>query len=115
MRKILQNHYRDRPLTPRGRNQAAVRSPRGNGRVSVIPSPDSNFPERSSREFAPSQPHVHQGGGRAGVSDVDHSGSPEKRTQPVANVSMHPVDKGVDFVSVGSPQNTVLGPDQERY
>ncbi|KAK9920274.1 hypothetical protein M0R45_028832 [Rubus argutus] len=48
------NHYRDRPMTTRGRNQAPVRSPRNNGHAK-IPPPENNFPDRSSRELSQAQ------------------------------------------------------------
>ncbi|XP_059462586.1 uncharacterized protein LOC132191531 isoform X2 [Corylus avellana] len=41
------NHYRDRPLSARGRNQAPVRSPRNNGRA--MSTPESSWSERSPR------------------------------------------------------------------
>ncbi|KAJ0088925.1 hypothetical protein Patl1_31518 [Pistacia atlantica] len=93
------SHYRDRPLTLRGRNQAPLRSPRSNGRV-MMPH-ESNFPERSSRELAPVQFNVHQGGGKSGLSDICHSSSPEKKAQPNSNGSSHPSERTVEFGSVG--------------
>lgn len=99
--KFLQNHYRDRPLNMRGRNQAPIRSPRSNGRV--MTPPETNFPERSSRELAlaPVQIHVHQGGAKAAHSDPYHSSSPEKKAQLNANGSVHMLERVVEFGSVG--------------
>ncbi|KAK2647512.1 hypothetical protein Ddye_015001 [Dipteronia dyeriana] len=93
---FLQTHYRDRPLSGRGRNQ--VRSPRSNGRV--ITSSEINSPERSSREMAQGQFHVHQSGGKSGLSDLYQSSSPEKKAQPNANGSVHPSDKVVELGSI---------------
>ncbi|KAJ4704269.1 PAP/OAS1 substrate-binding domain superfamily [Melia azedarach] len=95
------NHYRDRPLNMRGRNQAPIRSPRSNGRV--MTPPETNFPERSSRELAlaPVQIHVHQGGAKAAHSDPYHSSSPEKKAQLNANGSVHMLERVVEFGSVG--------------
>ncbi|KAL5740237.1 hypothetical protein ACOSQ2_029417 [Xanthoceras sorbifolium] len=103
-------HYRDRPLTGRGRNQ--VRSPRNNGRV--ITYSEINFPERSSRELAPGQFHVHQSGGKSGLSDLCQSGSPEKRAQPNANGSMHPSDQVVELGSVGDQSLGATSPESSR-
>ncbi|OMO94030.1 hypothetical protein COLO4_16550 [Corchorus olitorius] len=91
------NHYRDRPLTGRGRNPAPARSPRGNGRA--ITPPETNSPERSSRELAQAQ-SLHQGGGKSGSSDLRHSGS-EKMLYPTANGSVHPPERVVEFGSIG--------------
>ncbi|KAL9425850.1 hypothetical protein AB3S75_032755 [Citrus x aurantiifolia] len=93
------NHYRDRPLNLRGRNQAPVRSPRSNGRV--MTPPETNILEGSSREPSPAHIHVHQVGVKAGLSEPCHSSSPEKKTQPNANGLVHPVDRVVEFGSVG--------------
>ncbi|KAM3689997.1 hypothetical protein ACJW30_09G087600 [Castanea mollissima] len=91
------NHYRDRPLTPRGRNQAPVRSPRNNGRATSIP--ESYWSERSSRELAQSQFPVY-GGGKSGSSDHT-SGSPGRKLYSNANGSMHPSERVVEFGSIG--------------
>lgn len=99
MLKFLQNHYRDRPLNLRGRNQAPVRSPRSNGRV--MTPPETNILEGSSHEPSPAHIHVHQVGVKAGLSEPCHSSSPEKKTQPNANGLVHPVDRVVEFGSVG--------------
>ncbi|KAK9986273.1 hypothetical protein SO802_031224 [Lithocarpus litseifolius] len=91
------NHYRDRPLTPRGRNQAPVRSPRNNGRATSIP--ESCWSERSSRELAQAQSPVY-GGGKSGSSDHT-SGSPGRKLYSNANGSMHPSERVVEFGSIG--------------
>ncbi|OMO94523.1 hypothetical protein CCACVL1_05943, partial [Corchorus capsularis] len=91
------NHYRDRSLTGRGRNPAPARSPRGNGHA--ITPPETNSPERSSRELAQAQ-SLHQGGGKSGSSDLRHSGS-EKMLYPAANGSVHPPERVVEFGSIG--------------
>lgn len=93
------NHYRDRPLNLRGRNQAQVRSPRSNGRV-MTPT-ETNILERSSREPSPAHIHVHQVSVKAGPSEPCHSSSPEKKTQPNANGLVHPLERVVEFGSVG--------------
>ncbi|XVF65932.1 hypothetical protein PTKIN_Ptkin09bG0290700 [Pterospermum kingtungense] len=91
------NHYRDRSLTTRGRNSAPARSPRNNGHA--ITSPETNSPERSSRE--PAQVHsLNLGGGKTGSSDVRHSGS-ENALRPNANGSTHQPDRVVEFGSIG--------------
>ncbi|XP_065634888.1 uncharacterized protein LOC112004059 isoform X2 [Quercus suber] len=91
------NHYRDRPLTPRGRNQAPVRSPRNNGRATSIP--ESSWSERSSRDLAQAQLPVY-GGGKSGSSDHT-SGSPGRKLYSNANGSMHPSERVVEFGSIG--------------
>ncbi|XP_030926430.1 uncharacterized protein LOC115953086 isoform X3 [Quercus lobata] len=91
------NHYRDRPLTPRGRNQAPVRSPRNNGRATSIA--ESSWSERSSRELAQAQFPVY-GGGKSGSSDHT-SGSPGRKLYSNANGSMHPSEGVVEFGSIG--------------
>ncbi|KAK4582217.1 hypothetical protein RGQ29_025400 [Quercus rubra] len=91
------NHFRDRPLTPRGRNQAPVRSPRNNGRATSIP--ESSWSERSSRELAQAQFPVY-GGGKSGSSDHT-SGSPGRKLYSNANGSMHPSERVVEFGSIG--------------
>ncbi|TXG58955.1 hypothetical protein EZV62_016784 [Acer yangbiense] len=103
-------HYRDRPLSGRGRNQ--VRSPRNNGRV--ITSSEVNYPERSSREMAPGQFHVHRNGGKSGHSDLYQSGSPEKKAQPNANGSMHPSDKVVELGSIAHLSVRATSPESSR-
>ncbi|XVF84183.1 hypothetical protein PTKIN_Ptkin17bG0005200 [Pterospermum kingtungense] len=90
------NHYRDRSLAARGRNPAPARSPRNNGRS--LKSPETNSPERSSRELAQVQ-SLNQGGGKSGSLDLHHNGS-EKVLSPNANGSMHQPDRLVEFVSV---------------
>ncbi|XP_007033558.2 PREDICTED: uncharacterized protein LOC18602238 [Theobroma cacao] len=91
------NHYRDRSLTARGRSQVQVRSPRNNSRA--ITSPETNSPERSSRELAQVQ-SPHQGGGKSGSSDLRHFGS-EKVLYPNANGSVHHPERVVEFGSIG--------------
>ncbi|KAK3227478.1 hypothetical protein Dsin_007340 [Dipteronia sinensis] len=103
-------HYRDRPMSGRGRNQ--VRSPRNNGRV--ITSSEINFTERSSREMAPGQFHVHQSGGKSGLSDLYQSGSPEKKAQPNANGSMHPSDKVEELGSIAHLSLRATSPESSR-
>ncbi|XWS09496.1 hypothetical protein CRYUN_Cryun40dG0089500 [Craigia yunnanensis] len=99
------NHCKDRSLTARGRNPAPARSPRNNG--CAITSPETNSPERSSRELA--QVHsLNQGGGKSGSSDLRHSGS-EKALSPNANGSMHQPDRAVEFGSI-RPLPLPLGP-----
>ncbi|XWS35401.1 hypothetical protein CRYUN_Cryun21dG0123200 [Craigia yunnanensis] len=84
------NLYRDKSLIARGRNPAPARSPRNNGRA--ITSPETNSPERSSRE--PAQVlSLNQGGGKSGSLDLRHSGS-EKLLSPNANKSMHQPEFG---------------------
>lgn len=115
MHKFLQNHYRDRPLTARGRNQAPVRSPRNNGRVMstlesnwsersprnnghAMSTPESNWSERSSRELAQAQFPVY-GSGKSASSD-HASGSPGRKVYSNANGSTHPSERVVEL-SVG--------------
>ncbi|GMY25673.1 hypothetical protein FCV25MIE_20915 [Fagus crenata] len=90
------NHYRERPLTTRGRSQAPVRSPRNNGRATPIP----EWSERSSRELAQAQFPVYVSG-KHGSSD-HMSSSPGRKVYTNANGSMHPSEKVVEFGSVGS-------------
>ncbi|KAK8571438.1 hypothetical protein V6N13_047127 [Hibiscus sabdariffa] len=83
------NYYKDRSLTPRGRNPALARSPRNNG--CAITPPEPNSPERS-RELA--QIHtLNQGAGKSGS---------EKVLSPNANGSLHPADRLVEFGSIGA-------------
>jgi hypothetical protein len=99
-------------LTPRGRNQAPVRSPRNNGRAMstpesnwsersprnnghAMPTPESNWSERSSRELAQAQFPVY-GSGKSGSSDQP-SGSPGRKVYSNANGSAHPSEKVVEF------------------
>jgi hypothetical protein len=96
MHNFLQNHYRERPLTTRGRSQAPVRSPRNNGRATPI----TEWSERSSRELAQAQFPVY-GSGKHGSSD-HMSSSPGRKVYTNANGSMHPSEKVVEFGSVGS-------------
>lgn len=95
------NHYRDRPLTPRGRNQTALKSPRNNDRV-LVPS-ETNFPDRNSREFSQAQFNAYQAGGKSGSPDIQYS-SPEKRGFCNANGLMHLTDKFLEFGSIGHLQ-----------
>ncbi|XP_022733743.1 uncharacterized protein LOC111287433 [Durio zibethinus] len=89
------NHYRDRSLTSRGRNQAPARSPRNNG--PSIKSPDTNSLERSNHEIAQVQ-SSNQVGGKSGSLDLHHFGS-EKVLSPNANGSVHQRDRVVEFGS----------------
>ncbi|GMI64477.1 hypothetical protein like AT3G51620 [Hibiscus trionum] len=84
------NYYKDRSLTPRGRNPAVARSPRSNGRA--ITPPEPNSPERRSFEVAQIQT-VNQGVGRSGS---------EKVLSPNANGSWHQPDRLVEFGSIGA-------------
>ncbi|GMJ01633.1 hypothetical protein like AT3G51620 [Hibiscus trionum] len=91
------NYYKDRSLTPRGRNPAPARSPRNNGRA--ITPPEPNSPERRSCELA--QIHtVNQGVGKSGSLELRHAGS-EKVLSPSANGSLHQPDRLVEFGSIG--------------
>ncbi|KAL4310472.1 hypothetical protein GQ457_01G035670 [Hibiscus cannabinus] len=90
------NYYKDRSLTPRGRNPAPARTPRNNGRV--ITPPEPNSPERRSCELAQIQT-VNQGG-KSGSSELRHSGS-EKVLSPHANGSLYQPDRLVEFGSMG--------------
>lgn len=93
--KILQNHYRDRPMTTRGRNQAPVRSPRNNG-YAMIPSPENNFPDRNSHDLSQAQMPLQKGGGKFGFPDSPTS-SPRMKAYPNANGSIHPYDRVTEF------------------
>lgn len=93
------HHYRDRPMTPRGRNQAPVRSPRNNGR-SVTLATENGFPERNSRDNAQAQVFVQKGSGKSG-SSYDPSGSPQKKVNSNGNGEMHQQEPFVEFGSIG--------------
>lgn len=90
MHKFLQNHYGDRPLTARGRNQAPVRSPRNNGRA--ILTPESNYSVRSNLELAQAQFPVYGSG-----KSYHTSGSPGRKVYFTANGSLHPSERAVEF------------------
>ncbi|XP_062004077.1 uncharacterized protein LOC133721471 [Rosa rugosa] len=92
------NHYRDRPMTTRGRNQAPVRAPRNNGHA-MIPPPENNFPDRNSRELSQAQMPLQKGGGKFGSPDSP-TNSPRMKAYPNANGSIHPSDRIVEFGSV---------------
>ncbi|XVE84353.1 hypothetical protein DITRI_Ditri17bG0005700 [Diplodiscus trichospermus] len=87
------NHYRDRSFAARGRNPAPSSSPRNNNRA--ITSPETNSPERSSRELAQVQ-SLNQGGGKSGSLELCHS----KVSPPNTNGSMHQPDSVVEFGSI---------------
>ncbi|XP_004302534.1 PREDICTED: uncharacterized protein LOC101304393 [Fragaria vesca subsp. vesca] len=89
------NHYRDRPMTTRGRNQAPVRSPRNNG-YAMIPSPENNFPDRNSHDLSQAQMPLQKGGGKFGFPDSPTS-SPRTKAYPNANGSIHPYDRVTEF------------------
>lgn len=82
-------------MTTRGRNQAPVRSPRNNGHA-MIPPPENNFPDRSSRELSQAQMSLQKGGGKFGSPDSP-TGSPQIKAYPNANGSIHPSDRNVEF------------------
>ncbi|KAG6697884.1 hypothetical protein I3842_09G223600 [Carya illinoinensis] len=84
------NHYGDRPLTARGRNQAPVRSPRNNGRA--ILTPESNYSVRSNLELAQAQFPVYGSG-----KSYHTSGSPGRKVYFTANGSLHPSERAVEF------------------
>ncbi|GAV77176.1 hypothetical protein CFOL_v3_20648 [Cephalotus follicularis] len=92
------NHYRDRPLTPRGRNQGPVRSPRNSTRVGV--SPERFFSGRISRDLPQAQFTVHQNGGKSGSADLCRPGSPESRAYPNANGSGDLSEMTAEFGSI---------------
>lgn len=97
----MQNHYRDRPVTPRGRNQVPVRSPRNNGRVVTVGT-ENGLVERSSRDTAQAQISIHKGNGKSGSAD-DPSSSPRRKAHANANGSMHVPERFVEFGSMGHP------------
>ncbi|KDP22776.1 hypothetical protein JCGZ_00363 [Jatropha curcas] len=94
------NHYRDRNMTGRGRNQAPM-SPRSNGRT--VTSQEKHLPERNGRdrELSQAQYHMHQDGGKLGPSDLHHTGSPETKHYTNVNGSMHHSERVVEFGSIG--------------
>ncbi|KAJ4822480.1 hypothetical protein Tsubulata_011632 [Turnera subulata] len=97
------NHYRDRPLNARGRNQTTIRSPRNNGRMGTFHDP--HFPERNSSEMSHARFHSHHGVGESGASDLRHSGSPETRPSNVnGSLGLSPSEKGLEFGSIGDLQ-----------
>ncbi|XP_062094715.1 uncharacterized protein LOC133800703 [Humulus lupulus] len=96
------NHYRDRPMTPRGRNQVPVRSPRNNNRMVTVGT-ESGLLERSGRDTAQAQISTHKVNGKS-VSADDLSGSPRRKVNTNnANGSMHPSERFVEFGSMGHP------------
>ncbi|GLT32429.1 hypothetical protein SLA2020_070980 [Shorea laevis] len=103
------NHYRDKSLPARGRNQAPVRSPRNNGHP--ITYRETNSPERSSHE--PSQVYsiAHQGASRSGAS---HSASADKMFYPNANGSMHHPDRVAEFRPVVHVPPVAPTPDSSK-
>lgn len=86
-------------MTPRGRNQAPVRSPRNNGRLVTLAT-ENGFPERNSRDNALAQVFVHKGSGKSG-SSFDPSGSPQKKVNSNGNGEMHQQEPFVEFGSIG--------------
>lgn len=111
---FLQNHYRDRSLTARGRNQAPVRSPRSNGRIVI--SQEKSLPERKSRdhELSQAQFHINQSAGKFGYSDLHHTGSPESKLCSNVNSSTHLSERMVEFGSVGHPAYCVSSTEGGR-
>lgn len=106
---FLQIHYnRDRPITPRGRHQASVRSPRNNGRVMMPPS-ENGFLNRSIYEASQSQSYVHRGRGKFGSADIT-CGSPGRKSSPHAtNGSIHLDEHLADFGPISDlPSNEPL-------
>ncbi|GKV02277.1 hypothetical protein SLEP1_g14734 [Rubroshorea leprosula] len=106
------NHYRDKSLPARGRNQAPVRSPRNNG--CPITYRESNSPERSSHELSPVYSIAHQGASRSGASDLRHSASADKMFYSNANGSMHHPDRVVEFRQVGHVPPATPTPDSSK-
>lgn len=106
--KLLQNHYWDRSLTARGRNQAPVRSPRNNGRAMSIP--ESNWSERSSRELAHEQFPVY-GSGKSGSSDHT-TGFYGRKGYSNGNGLSHPLERVVEIGSSGRLQVDVSLPER---
>ncbi|XP_024017897.1 uncharacterized protein LOC21404798 [Morus notabilis] len=92
------NHYRDRPMTPRGKNQAPVRSPRNNGRLVTLAT-ENGFPERSGHDNAQAQIFAHKGYGKSGSSD-DPSDSPRRKVNSNGNGAMHQPEPLVEFGSI---------------
>lgn len=87
-------------MTPRGRNQAMLRSPRGgNGRFPLAFPAENGFPERNVRDAA--QPHfpVPNGPVKSGPSD-EPCGSPQMKVDQIANGSMHSPEHFVEFGSI---------------
>lgn len=99
MLKFLQNHYRDRPSTARGKNQAPIRSPRNNGHI--VTSQETNFPERNSHELSQAHLDYHQGARKSGSSDVRASGFSETKSFSNVNGSLHLSERVVEFGSIG--------------
>ncbi|CAN6715411.1 unnamed protein product [Malus baccata var. baccata] len=93
------NHFKDRPVTPRGRNQAPLRSHRNNGHA-MIPSSENYTSDRSSRDLSQLQMSLHKGGGKSGSSDSP-AGSPRRKVHPTANGSIHSSEKVVEFGAMG--------------
>lgn len=93
---FLQNHYRDRPLSARGRNQVPVRSPRNNGR-SLTPL-ETTVPEKSGQDLY-QVPTVNHGGGM-----LTSSGSPVRKAHHNGNGAMPRPDRAVEFGSFGHLQ-----------
>ncbi|GLU14900.1 hypothetical protein SLE2022_314410 [Rubroshorea leprosula] len=106
------NHYRDKSLPARGRNQAPVRSPHNNG--CPITCRESNSPERSSHELSQVYSIAHQGASRSGASDLRHSASADKMFYSNANGSMHHPDRVVEFRQVGHVPPATPTPDSSK-
>ncbi|KAM1386839.1 hypothetical protein PS1_033256 [Malus domestica] len=97
------NHFRDRPVTPRGRNQAPPKSPRNNGHA-MIPPLENYTSDRSSRDMSQLQMSLHKGGGKSGSADSS-TGSPRRKVHPNVNGSMHSSEKVIEFGALGhAPQ-----------
>ncbi|XP_038697415.1 uncharacterized protein LOC119995106 isoform X2 [Tripterygium wilfordii] len=91
------NHYRDRPLAARGRQQAPPWSPCSN--IHVVTALDTNLSERSSRELGQVQFYAKYAG-----SDLRNSGSPEGNSHPGANGLIHLPERAVEYGPFGYPQ-----------
>lgn len=105
MLKFMQNHYKDRTLTARGRSQAPVRSPRSNSNGRIATSQEKILPDRNcrERELSQAQFHSHQGSGKFGFSDLRYASSPENKHYSNVNGSMHLSERMVEYGSIGHP------------
>ncbi|XP_050383505.1 uncharacterized protein LOC126800227 [Argentina anserina] len=92
------NHYRDRPMTTRGRNQAPVRSPRNNGHA-MMPYPENIFSDRNNHDLSQTQMPLQKGGGKFVFPDSPTS-SHRTKAYPNSNGSIHPSDQIVEFEPV---------------
>ncbi|KAF5747671.1 hypothetical protein HS088_TW05G00398 [Tripterygium wilfordii] len=98
------NHYRERPLTARGRHQAPPWSPRSNIRVATAH--DTHFSERSSRELGQVQDHAKSAG--------RNSGSPDGNSHPRVNGLIHHSERAVEYGPFGYPQWGASSPEGVR-